>query len=119
MKRLEIAGYGNYSVDRSGRVYAHHLNKYLSEYDNGLGYMAVKLRKDGKRKQFYVHRLVATTYLDNPYDLPDVNHKDGIKSNNAVDNLEWISKSENSKHAFENDLLSGFLLGRAKKYKTQ
>lgn len=109
MKRLEIDGYGHYSVDRSGRVFAHHLGKYLSEYNNGLGYMAVKLRKCGKRRQHYVHRLVAITYLDNPDNLSDVNHKDGNKANNCVDNLEWATKSANLKHAFDNKLLSGFV----------
>ncbi len=109
MKRLEKFGYSNYSVDSSGKVYAHNLGKYLSEYDNGLGYMAVKLRKDGKRKQHYVHRLVALAYLDNPENLSDVNHKDGDKSNNSVSNLEWVNRSENLKHAFDNKLLSGFV----------
>lgn len=109
MKRLEIVGYENYSVTRNGLVYAHHLGKYLKPYSNGLGYLAVKLRKNGKRKQYYVHRLVAITYLPNENNLPDVNHIDGNKLNNDVTNLEWVSKSENLKHAFDNKLLSGFV----------
>lgn len=109
MKRLEIEGYDHYSITQDGLVYAHNLGKYLSPYDNGLGYLAVKLRKNGKRKQYYLHRLVALTYLPNPNGLPDINHIDGDKSNNSVSNLEWVSRSENLKHAFDNKLLSGFV----------
>lgn len=119
MQRLKISGYENYSIDKFGNVYAHHLNRNISPYDNGLGYLAVKLRKDKKRKQFYVHRLVALTYLVNEGNLPDVNHRDGVKTNNFVDNLEWTTKSNNLKHAFINNLLSGFILKRVNKHKNK
>ena len=48
--------------------------------------------KDGKKKSFNVHRLVALVFIPNPLNLPEINHKDEIKINNCVDNLEWISK---------------------------
>lgn len=57
----------------------------------------------------YVHRLVANLYLQNKYNLPDVNHIDGNKLNNNFSNLEWTTKSDNSKHAFDNGLLKGFV----------
>ena len=55
---------------------------------------------DGKRKLCTVHRLVASAFIDNPDDLRDVNHKDGVKTNNSVENLEWVKHSDNIKHAY-------------------
>jgi hypothetical protein len=75
--------------------------------DNGAGYFSVQVatyRSDSgktKSKRDYIHRLVAKHFLDNPDNLPQVNHKDCNKSNNHVDNLEWISGSDNIKHAHE------------------
>jgi len=69
----------------------------------------VLYKEDGTRKPYpkLVHRLVAETYLPNPDNLPEVNHKDGNPENNHVDNLEWISKVDNTKHAVENYLFEG------------
>lgn len=97
-----------YKVTEDGRVFAVHLNKYLKPYSNGLGYQAVKLLVDGVRKQFYVHRLVAQSYLG-PIDGMVVNHIDGNKSNNNCSNLEICTQKQNQKHAFDNRLLSGFI----------
>ena len=55
----------------------------------------------------YIHRLVAEKFLPNPYNLTDVNHKDGNKHNNHVDNLEWCTRSHNIKHAWDNALNTG------------
>ena len=62
------------------------------------------LYKNGKEKLFRVHRLVAMAFLPNPNNLPQVNHKDGNKQNNSVDNLEWCEQSDNMKHAYKNGL---------------
>lgn len=78
----------------------------------------LKLSYDGKKRYIVwkgklVHRLVAKAFLSNPYNYPDVNHIDGNKSNNNIENLEWISKSENTKHAYNTGLLTkskGFCL---------
>ena len=59
------------------------------------GYLQVQLSKDGKSKPCKVHRLVATAFLDNSDNLPEVNHKDENKKNNCVENLEWCSKLYN------------------------
>ncbi len=67
--------------------------------DNGHGYKIVSLSKQG-RKNHYVHRLVASHFLNNDFNLLQVNHIDGIKSNNHYTNLEWISPSDNSNHAY-------------------
>ncbi len=65
------------------------------------GYPYVSLSKNGKRVTYTVHRIVALHFLDNPNNYPEVNHKDGDKSNNAVENLEWCTSSENKKHCFD------------------
>lgn len=64
------------------------------------GYEKVKLNKDGIRTHTHVHRLVASAFIDNPEQKPEVNHKDGDKLNNNASNLEWVTPSENQKHAF-------------------
>lgn len=63
-------------------------------------YYHVILFKNGKRKVCLVHRLVAESFIPNQYNLPQVNHKDGNKLNNNVDNLEWCTAQENQLHAF-------------------
>lgn len=71
-------------------------------------YLTVNLRKEGKSHCVTVHRLVAKTFVHNPNPevFTDVNHKDGDKYNNSVDNLEWVTKSQNIKHAYETGLAS-------------
>lgn len=68
------------------------------------GYLGVALRKSGIVKYFSIHRLVALTLIPNPENKPYVNHKDGNKLNNRVDNLEWSTCQENTKHAWDNGL---------------
>lgn len=68
------------------------------------GYMVVYLRQNGKNLRRYVHRLVATEFIDNPEGKPEVNHKDGDKTNNRVCNLEWVTREENIQHAEEHGL---------------
>lgn len=63
-------------------------------------------RKNAFGKDEYVHRLVAQCFIANPNDYPEVNHKDGNKENNSIDNLEWCTRSQNNKHAFETGLRS-------------
>ena len=63
------------------------------------GYLRINLVDDaGRKKSFLVHRVVASKFVDNPNDLPEVNHKDGDKTNNNVCNLEWCTRSENMRH---------------------
>lgn len=64
------------------------------------GYREVLLSENGKTKNYFVHRLVAQAFIPNPDNLPCVNHRDGNKLNNSVDNLEWCTHRENTKHSF-------------------
>jgi hypothetical protein len=66
------------------------------------------LSVDGKIKQYYLHRIVAEHFIDNPDNLPEVNHIDGNPYNNKADNLEWTSKLDNMKHASENKLMKRY-----------
>lgn len=63
-------------------------------------YLRIDLWKNWECKNMTIHRLVAQAFIPNPQNKPDVNHKDGNRENNRVDNLEWVTKSENTLHAF-------------------
>ena len=68
------------------------------------GYLRIGLVKNSKRKSYQVHRLIALCFIDNIYNKKYVNHIDGNKQNNNADNLEWVTASENLKHAYDNNL---------------
>lgn len=72
-----------------------------------LGYPRVKLSKDAKTKTGYLHRVVAEAFIDPVEGKNEVNHKDGIKTNNLPENLEWCSRKENIQHAYRIGLASG------------
>ena len=103
----DIKGYeGLYQVSNLGKVKSLKKHqKILKLSDNGRGYMFVGLSKNNKRKNKNVHRLVAETFISNYDNLLQVNHKDGNKNNNSVDNLEWVTQKQNLQHARENKLL--------------
>lgn len=89
----------DYVVYSDGRVFSNYSNKFLKPSENRDGYLTLRLYYDGKPHFWFLHRLVATLYIDNPNNLPQINHKDGNKSNNDVSNLEWCDSYYNNKHA--------------------
>ena len=108
---------GLYQVSNMGRVKA--LEKYVKHryggkqklkermlipYSNNSGYLNIKLSKENKYKHFLVHRLVLLAFVPNPENKPTGNHKDGVKADNYVSNLEWATYKENQNHAKENGL---------------
>lgn len=82
------------------------------------GYIRVGLNKEGKRKYISVHRLVAMSFLNKDETRNEVNHIDGKKSNNTLGNLEWVTRSENMKHAVENKLVTHLLKESERNKKT-
>lgn len=88
-----------YSVTRDGDVYSHRRRRILKPFINNGGYYIIRLSKLGLVKPFLIHRLVAQAYIVADKDRKYVNHKDGDKSNNSVDNLEWVTFQENIDHA--------------------
>lgn len=68
-------------------------------------YLVVSYTENGQQHHAYVHRLIAEAFIPNPLNKKEVNHKDGNKSNNAVSNLEWVSRVENCRHAYANGLI--------------
>lgn len=92
----EVSNLGNIKNSKTGRV--------LKPTDRGNGYYCCTLCKNGTRKNIDIHRLVAKAFIDNPENKPEVNHIDGNKQNNCVENLEWATRSENEIHAMDNDL---------------
>ena len=89
-----------YAVSDNGNVKNIINGKMLPQHDNGVGYKKVHLWRDGAgEKRAYVHRLVADAFIPRNGGRNEVNHKDGNHANNAVGNLEWVTSSENTKHA--------------------
>lgn len=89
-----------YLINRYGQVYSLHSKKLISQRLDRYGYVRCNLYRDGEHVTITIHRLVALAFIPNPDNLPEINHKDGNKLNNHVDNLEWVTTSENQKHAY-------------------
>lgn len=100
----EVPCNSNYEVSNTGRV-----RRIGSKSDripnDSKGYLAVGLYANGKGSTKRIHRLVAEAFIPNPDNKPEINHKDGNRYNNSSSNLEWVTKRENCRHAWDNNLI--------------
>lgn len=98
MEWRKIEGFERYSVSSDGQIRNDKTGRFLKAHKDRYGYLQLNLCPG--RKKVKIHRLVATAFLRNPYKKPQVNHKDGVKTNNKVENLEWCDNSENMVHLY-------------------
>ena len=96
----EVKEYSNYEVNQLGEIRHKKRQKILKPRDNNGGYQYVNFKINGKNTNFAVHRIVANAFIPNPNGYTEVNHKDYNKKNNCVDNLEWVSSSQNKQHSY-------------------
>ncbi len=92
----DVIGYeGLYAITSCGKVWSYQNKRFLKPWFNGRGYLYVDLHKNGKKKNFRIHKLVAEAYVPNPNNLETVDHIDGNKEHNYVGNLQWMTRADN------------------------
>lgn len=102
----DIPGYeGLYGVNYYGKVWSYRSNVFLKQKLHKFGYCEVNLKVNGKQETLKVHRLLAILFIPNPENKPCVNHINGIKDDNRIENLEWCTHMENIRHAVSTGLI--------------
>ena len=109
----KINGYENYSISDMGRVRNNETNYIRKIRNSKLGYEIIKLQG----KMFQIHRLVGIHFISNPENKKEINHKNGIKTDNRIENLEWCNRSENMKHLYTDLSYNSHLTKKIIQYK--
>ena len=99
LELFDIPGYEDkYCATKDGRIYSIKKQKFLKQCDDTYNYLTVVLQEDGKGKTMKVHKLIAKTFLENPENKPQIDHINRIRNDNRVENLRYVSRSENCKN---------------------
>lgn len=104
----DVKGFeGLYQISDMAEIRRVGTNRLLKLHKSKVGYLSIALCKDGKKHYLWVHRLLAQAFIPNPENKPQVNHINGNKSDCRIENLEWVSISENHIHAYKTGLQDG------------
>lgn len=94
-EHYQVSNFANVRSNRKGKW------KLLSVYKTNTGYNAVTLSINKSKKPYLIHRLVAEAFIPNPENKPQINHKNGVRTDNSISNLEWVSNLENQIHSWK------------------
>lgn len=102
----EISGFPGYFSNKEGDIFGpkYGISKPMAQQKDKKGYLTIRLRINNEYKYQKVHRLIGNTFIENIDNKPEINHKDGNKTNNNVSNLEWVTSHENQIHSYANGL---------------
>jgi hypothetical protein len=100
----KITGYESYTIYKDGRIYSELSKRFIKGSYDFYGYKNIKLYKNEIPKAFKIHQLIAIAFIPNPDNKPNINHINGIKDDNRIENLEWCTQKENIQHAWNTGL---------------
>lgn len=107
----DVKGYEEfYAVTSLGRIWSHRRNKFIKTWHDAQGYLRVTFSVKNKQTSYKLHRLVGDAFIENPDNKPQINHKNGNKSDCRASNLEWVTARENMQHACDNGFNKCFKL---------